>query len=63
MRALQKHPVFKNSEHTARENKTMDLMCSKNSYTGLLGLHIIIQQVALAPCKEEGWREQVPHYF
>ena len=53
----------KKSEPTAAENKTVDLMWSNGSAACVLGLHIIIQNAALAPCKEAGWREQVSHYF
>ena len=41
----------------------MDLMWSNSSTALMLGLHIIIQNVVVAPCKEAGRREQVPHYF
>lgn len=53
----------KKTEPTAAANKTVDLMWRKSSTACMLGLHLLIQNAALAPCKEAGWREQLSHYF
>ena len=64
MIGLYKCPIFENSEPTATETKIIvELMWSNSSTVILLGLYIIIQNVALAPREEAGCRKHVPHYF